>query len=146
MRALIAVVTFAASWAGTCVSMKAQQQQTFDLVFCNQSGNLAYIAVTVLTTPAMWRVKGWYAIDNQQCTALGSYFGSRFYYIGKAKDGAVWRFWQADPNDKTSLYECVLADAFDYEAGKWPSCTADQGHNFSVVTVTGSAPFTQTLH
>ena len=120
MRTLITAVVLAYCALGVWLAdtSKAQQPEKFTVKLCNQSGSAAVFALVVRTQPNLWRVRGWYGVPNQQCNSVGTYFGPAFYFVAISEDGVSW---QAARDDRTAVWECVLAEAFDYQDGKYPN-------------------------
>jgi uncharacterized membrane protein len=99
----------------------AQQPQKFNARICNQSGDPVAAAVIVRTAANTWRAKGWYGMQNQKCTDLGTYLGPGFFFFAMrlTDQGGSWN---GDPNDKDTIWACVFAESFDYDASKKQNC------------------------
>jgi uncharacterized membrane protein len=145
MRALMIAVALVYSILGIFFMgpLHAQQQQKFNLAFCNISGAPTIVGVTVQANPGKWQVRGWFGVDNQSCNIVGTYLGPKFYWFATDGEGT----WQADANDKNATQQCISPKAaFDFAAGRQCAAAGEVLVYFLGVTVPSDvATYTMTL-
>jgi len=101
----------------TLREQQQKQQLTFSFAACNLSSisgvNLA-LMVRQVSDPQKWQVYGWFAIPDNGCNYIGTFYGENLFWYAFSNTAA----WTAPDTDRTASKQCIdKVHAFDEIAG-----------------------------